>query len=100
MWVRSAEFALKFGLNKKSLEKSCFRASAKKFCLIKSHILAFRYTAGIGRAGRVLMIWDTPFESEGEAAEFVDCHEPNGSRNDEKPQTPQNTMDCHIPRSQ
>ena len=74
MWVRSAEFALKFGLNKKSLEKSCFRAilANKKFCSIKSNILVFSHTHGKGgKSGRVLMIWDKPFESEGEAAEFA-----------------------------
>ena len=95
MWIKSAEFAVKFGLNKKSLEKSCFRATKanKKICKVKSHILAFYYTQGIGRGGQVLQIWDEGFDSEAEAVAFlgrgsqnggvsaaVDCHaSPRGS---------------------
>lgn len=73
MWISSAEFAEKFGLNEKSLQKSCFRATkaSKKFCSFKSHILAFLYYQGIGRGGKVLRLWDEPFESESAAVEFL-----------------------------
>lgn len=73
MWISSAEFAEKFGLNEKSLQKSCFRATkaSKKFCSFKSHILAFLYYQGIGRGRKVLRLWDEPFESESAAVEFL-----------------------------
>ena len=75
MWVSSAEFAVKFGFNKKSLEKSCFRASkvGKKICTLKSNILVFVYSHGVGGySGKVLKIWDKPFESERDAELFLD----------------------------
>ena len=74
MWVSSADFAVKFGFNKKSLEKACFRASkvGKKNCTLKSNILVFAYSHGIGgHCGKVLKIWDEAFESERAAELFL-----------------------------
>ena len=110
MWIKSAEFAVKFGLNKKSLEKSCFRAekAGKKFCTLKSNILVFSHAHGVGgKSGQVLQIWDEGFDSEADAVAFlgrgstiansarlgaaqnggvsaaVDCFGANAPRNDE-----------------
>ena len=100
MWLKSAEFAEKFGVNIRKIQRITKKAN-EKILRINTRFFVFSITAGIGRAGRVLMIWDKPFESEGEVAEFVaggvvkeylttetmDCHEvvPT-SRNDELPQ--------------
>ncbi|HAN0625774.1 TPA: hypothetical protein IED76_000655, partial [Campylobacter jejuni] len=48
MWISSKEFAIKNGINKKSLEKACFRASleSKKICTIKYQNLYFKYLQG------------------------------------------------------
>ena len=53
-WINSKEFALQYNLVKKSLEKACFRAKqhGKKICMVKSNILYFDYTNGIGRGGK------------------------------------------------
>ena len=123
MWVKAAEFAVNFKVEYEALKKACVRAfrADKNFCKVKCNILRFSYTHGKGgKSGRVLMIWDEAFESEGEAAEFalrgkgvdfspvaqndkvgqnsqntMDCHEPNGSRNDELPQNSQDTQNTH-----
>ena len=74
MWISSAEFAEKFGLNVKSLQKSCFRAQkiGKKICSLKSNILVLSFTHGKGgKSGQVLRLWDEPFESESAAVEFL-----------------------------
>ncbi|WP_301032908.1 integrase catalytic domain-containing protein [Helicobacter rodentium] len=109
MWVSSREFAESFNVNKKSLEKACFRANqkGKKICTFRHNIICFIYAKGIGYAGKVLQIWDTPLspkqvealekgypakyvlEEMGEAVEcakvdkVMDCHSPKGLRNDE-----------------
>jgi len=59
MWHNSKEAAELLELNKKSLEKACFRAnqSGKKICSIKLKYLGFRYIDGIGAGGKVLQIW-------------------------------------------
>ncbi|ECL2361638.1 DDE-type integrase/transposase/recombinase [Campylobacter jejuni] len=66
MWISSKEFAIKNGINKKSLEKACFRASleSKKICTIKSIIINFKYTQGKGRGGKTLQIWSKPLSME------------------------------------
>ncbi|EHN6903056.1 integrase, partial [Campylobacter jejuni] len=66
MWISSKEFAIKNGINKKSLEKACFRASLdnKKICTIKSIIIHFKYTQGKGRGGKTLQIWSKPLSKE------------------------------------
>ncbi|MBC5858056.1 transposase [Campylobacter jejuni] len=66
MWISSKEFAIKNGINKKSLEKACFRASleSKKICTIKSIIINFKYTQGKGRGGKTLQIWSKPLSKE------------------------------------
>ncbi|KPH54103.1 hypothetical protein HPU229313_08390 [Helicobacter pullorum] len=57
-WISSKEFANRFSLNKKSLEKACFRANLKnkKICLFRHNILCFMYSNGIGRGGKILQI--------------------------------------------
>jgi transposase InsO family protein len=59
MWVSSKEAAEALGLNKKSLEKACFRANqaSKKICSISGQYLPFEYTAGIGAGGKTLQIY-------------------------------------------
>ncbi|EAJ7530454.1 integrase, partial [Campylobacter jejuni] len=68
MWVSSKEFAIKNGINKKSLEKACFRASleSKKICTIKYQNLYFKYLQGCrgGHAGKTLQIWSKPLSKE------------------------------------
>lgn len=66
MWISSKEFAEQNQLNKKSLEKACFRASLsnKKICTFKSIIINFRYTTGKGRGGKILQIWSKPLSKE------------------------------------
>ncbi len=73
MWLKSAEFAAKFGLEYEALKKACARAkkAGKKFYKIKCNIFPFLYIQGKGRGGQVLQIWDEGFESEGEACEFL-----------------------------
>lgn len=71
-WISSKEFANRFSLNKKSLEKACFRANLKnkKICLFRHNILCFMYSNGIGRGGKILQIWDTPLsEAQAQAIE-------------------------------
>ena len=71
-WISSKEFVNRFSLNKKSLEKACFRAnlSNKKICLFKHNILCFMYSSGVGRGGKILQIWDTPLsEAQAQALE-------------------------------
>lgn len=66
-WISSKEFAESFNVNKKSLEKACFRAnqSGKKNCSIRSIIINFTYTNGIGgNAGKILQIWNTPLSTK------------------------------------
>jgi len=59
MWLSSKEAADLLELNKKSLEKACFRANqaGKKICSTKLKYLGFRYADGIGAGGKVLQIW-------------------------------------------
>ncbi|MGI7106048.1 integrase, partial [Campylobacter jejuni] len=68
MWISSKEFAIKNGINKKSLEKACFRASleSKKICTIKYQNLYFKYLQGCrgGHAGKTLQIWSKPLSKE------------------------------------
>ncbi|WP_252206521.1 hypothetical protein [Campylobacter vulpis] len=68
MWVSSKEFALENDINKKSLEKACFRASleSKKNCTIKYLNLYFKYLQGCrgGHAGKTLQIWSKPLSKE------------------------------------
>ncbi|HAN0599566.1 TPA: integrase, partial [Campylobacter jejuni] len=68
MWISSKEFAIKNGINKKSLEKACFRASleSKKICTIKYQNLYFKYLQGCrgGHAGKTLQIWSKPLNKE------------------------------------
>ena len=74
MWISSAEFAEKFGLEYETLKKACVRAKKahKKFCKIKCNILLFSYIHGKGgKSGQVLRLWDEPFESESAAVEFL-----------------------------
>ena len=82
-WISSKEFALQYNLVKKSLEKACFRAKqhGKKICMVKSNILYFDYTNGIGRGGKVLQIWSEPFNSEAEANEFITYYRINRLEN-------------------
>lgn len=65
-WISSREFAEKYKINKKSLEKMAKRAAikGKKFCLFESNILCFRYVSGSrgGNAGKVLQIWSEPID--------------------------------------
>ena len=72
-WISSKEFANRFSLNKKSLEKACFRANLKnkKICSLKSIIINFSYSSGIGGySGKILQIWDTPLsEAQAQAIE-------------------------------
>jgi|GEM_PF-3469015 len=66
-WISSKEFAESFNINKKSLEKACFRAnqSGKKISSIRSIIINFTYTNGIGgNAGKILQIWNTPLSQK------------------------------------
>lgn len=62
MWISSKEFAESFNINKKSLEKACFRANqkGKKICSFRHNILCFIYSSGICHAGKILQIWNTP----------------------------------------
>ena len=74
-WVSSREFVEIYNLNKKSVEKACFRATAlsKKICKVKCHYIHFFYSQGRGgNSGKVLKIWDEPFESEEEAMAFYE----------------------------
>ena len=74
-WVSSRKFVEIYNLNKKSVEKACFRANtaSKKFCKIKHNILCFFYSQGRGgNSGKVLKIWDEPFSSEEEAQSFYE----------------------------
>ncbi|TKX34508.1 hypothetical protein CQA75_02485, partial [Campylobacter taeniopygiae] len=66
MWISSKEFAIENNINKKSLEKACFRASLgnKKFCSYKHNILCFKYISGKGHAGKTLQIWSKPLSKE------------------------------------
>ncbi|MFY4691482.1 Mu transposase C-terminal domain-containing protein [Campylobacter jejuni] len=68
MWISSKEFALENNINKKSLEKACFRASLdkKKICKIKYQNLYFKYLQGCrgGHAGKTLQIWSKPLSKE------------------------------------
>jgi len=59
MWLSSKEASVLLELNKKSLEKACFRANqaGKKICSIKLKYLSFRYIDGIGAGGKALQIW-------------------------------------------
>lgn len=59
MWLSSKEASDLLELNKKSLEKACFRANqaGKKICSIKLKYLSFRYIDGIGAGGKALQIW-------------------------------------------
>lgn len=77
MWLSSKEAADIFSLNKKSLEKACFRAnqSNKKICSIKLKYLSFRYIDGIGAGGKVLQIW---IGEEDDFSESVRCDEQRG----------------------
>ncbi|AWI33905.1 integrase catalytic domain-containing protein [Helicobacter apodemus] len=66
-WISSKEFAESFNVNKKSLEKACFRAnqSGKKICSIRPIIINFTYTNGIGgNAGKILQIWNIPLSTK------------------------------------
>lgn len=74
-WVSSREFVEIHNLNKKSVEKACFRATAlsKKICKVKCHYIHFFYSQGRGgNSGKVLKIWDEPFLSEEEAQSFYE----------------------------
>lgn len=66
MWVSSREFAESFNANKKSLEKACFRANqrGKKICTFRHNIICFIYAKGIGYAGKILQIWNTPLSKK------------------------------------
>lgn len=66
MWVSSREFAEFFNINKKSLEKACFRANqkGKKICTFRHNIICFIYAKGIGYAGKILQIWSKPLSKE------------------------------------
>ncbi|MBO7154860.1 MAG: hypothetical protein J6V67_03105, partial [Campylobacter sp.] len=59
MLIDSKTAAGALGVNNKSVEKACLRATKanKNFCKIKSHICNFIYADGIGRGGKVLQIW-------------------------------------------
>lgn len=77
MWLSSKEVADSLDLNKKSLEKACFRANQadKKICSIKLKYLSFRYIDGIGAGGKVLQIW---IGEEDDFSESVGCDERRG----------------------
>ena len=73
MWISSKEFAELHDYNYEALKKTCVRAykRGKKICKLKSNIIHFSYTNGIGRGGKVLQIWSEPFASEKEAECFI-----------------------------
>ena len=72
MWLKSAEFAEKFGVNIRKIQRIVNKKASEKILRIDTQFFAYANTHGKGgKSGRVLMIWDKPFESEGEAARFV-----------------------------
>ena len=68
MWISSAEFAEKFGLNVRSLQR---RVKRQKILSIDTRFFVHYINDGIGRGGKVLRLWDEPFESESAAVEFL-----------------------------
>ena len=68
MWISSAEFAEKFGLNVRSLQR---RVKRQKILSINTRFFVYYINDGIGRGGKVLRLWDEPFESESAAVEFL-----------------------------
>lgn len=59
MWVNSKQAAEILGVTDRAIQKSVlkFNSQNKKFCVVKSNILNFTYTDGIGRGGKTLQIW-------------------------------------------
>lgn len=68
-WVSSREFAEK---TKKSERTIRHKSSQQKFLTLNAHFYVFFYQKGIGGMGKVLKIWDEPFESEEEAMAFYE----------------------------
>ena len=70
MWISSAEFAEKFGLCVRSLQR---RVKRQKILSINTQFFSYLYiTHGKGgKSGQVLRLWDEPFESESAAVEFL-----------------------------
>nr|WP_315063454.1 Mu transposase C-terminal domain-containing protein [uncultured Campylobacter sp.] len=59
MWVNSKQAAEILGVTDRAIQKSVLKSNSqnKKFCVVKSNILNFNYTDGIGRGGKTLQIW-------------------------------------------
>ncbi len=68
MWISSAEFAEKFELCVRSLQR---RVKRQKILSINTRFFVYCINDGIGRGGKVLRLWDEPFESESAAVEFL-----------------------------
>ena len=101
MWISSAEFAEKFGLCVRSLQR---RVKRQKILSINTQFFAYLYiTHGKGgKSGQVLRLWDEPFESESAAVEFLSA-ESKGLGVDTSPKDNENlgvdTMDT-SPKAQ
>ena len=59
MWVNSKRAAEILGVTDRAIQKSILKSSLqdKKFCIVKSNLLNFTYTDGVGRGGKTLQIW-------------------------------------------
>ena len=59
MWVNSKQAAEILGVTDRAIQKSVLKSNSqnKKICVVKSNILNFNYTDGIGRGGKTLQIW-------------------------------------------